>query len=772
MTTAQDVLRIARAELGVKEHPANSNKTKYGRWYGMNGEPWCAMFVSYCFNFAGLPLPITLAKGFAYCPYGVNWFKQQNRLYTTPKVGDVVFFDWAGGRNGAEHVGIVEKVISDQHIVAIEGNTSKTNQNNGGQVMRRDRENCMLGYGRPDYSGVSVFGNTKLSSWSGRYVKLTPQAMKGNDIQAWQTRMVNLGWTLGTDGSSGKGDNGVFGKSSRQALLEFQKVNGLEVDGILGPASFYKSFMVDAGKSESVFVPQPLGGDEVKKPENVQKVHPQGIWIWRLNKIRTDYLDALVNAKCRRVYLKVLDDASAGIFWDDQCNAETIAKFAKRGMEVWGWGYIFDRRTTTDTTAILAAIRKAFDAGIQGFVFDVEKEVENSATHDQLKEILVRARSIIPTGCMGYTSFGNPRFHPEVPWQLLNQVCDLQFPQIYYELFTFGPGAPSAAENKCEVEICLQEHRELGLDKPILPIWASEPGAPHPTSRKELQHYLNAYPGSSVWRATGAGETSQVWNCTYDSQAVPAPPAPASELLYRAKVNDPNPPLNVRSGPGTNFAILARLEQGTALSVKADNNAGWLQITEPAEGWVAKHLTQRLRTTGEKRPVLHLARQNRRDRYGLETLYLSIRNGDFNPIDGISVTSGQPNNLQKFELGSPQNVPGCLYPLPQGEYSVGTVEWANGVGNHKASWGEGLGPVWVAINPHFETRRGGFGFHLDANCPPCPGSAGCVVFRTISDLKKFVRWFADPELAPKHLVVDWGLGSRIHAMANEAALVR
>ncbi len=34
MTTPQKVLEIAAREIGYKEEPPGSNRTKYGRWYG------------------------------------------------------------------------------------------------------------------------------------------------------------------------------------------------------------------------------------------------------------------------------------------------------------------------------------------------------------------------------------------------------------------------------------------------------------------------------------------------------------------------------------------------------------------------------------------------------------------------------------------------------------------------------------------------------------------------------------------------------------------
>ena len=39
MTTAEQILQVARGELGYTESPAGSNKTKYGAWFGLNGSP-------------------------------------------------------------------------------------------------------------------------------------------------------------------------------------------------------------------------------------------------------------------------------------------------------------------------------------------------------------------------------------------------------------------------------------------------------------------------------------------------------------------------------------------------------------------------------------------------------------------------------------------------------------------------------------------------------------------------------------------------------------
>ena len=48
--TAEKVLAVARGELGNTESPAGSNRTKYGKWFGLDGYAWCMMFVMWCFS--------------------------------------------------------------------------------------------------------------------------------------------------------------------------------------------------------------------------------------------------------------------------------------------------------------------------------------------------------------------------------------------------------------------------------------------------------------------------------------------------------------------------------------------------------------------------------------------------------------------------------------------------------------------------------------------------------------------------------------------------
>lgn len=150
MPKASDILAIARAELGYTENPKGSNRTKYGKWFGMNGQPWCMMFVQWCFAQTGASdlLPNTTT---ASCGTMMRAAQAAGCWVTGDyRPGDVVIYDFDGDGT-TDHTGIVESVTASG-VIAIEGNTGSGNDANGGQVQRRPRSNNVIkGAIRPAY---------------------------------------------------------------------------------------------------------------------------------------------------------------------------------------------------------------------------------------------------------------------------------------------------------------------------------------------------------------------------------------------------------------------------------------------------------------------------------------------------------------------------------------------------------------------------------------------------------------------------------------------
>jgi uncharacterized protein YgiM (DUF1202 family) len=62
--------------------------------------------------------------------------------------------------------------------------------------------------------------------------------------------------------------------------------------------------------------------------------------------------------------------------------------------------------------------------------------------------------------------------------------------------------------------------------------------------------------------------------------------------ISQAVVSDPNPPLNVRSNPQTSDSnVVGKLKNNTFVSVVEERD-GWLRITDPVPGWIAKNRTE------------------------------------------------------------------------------------------------------------------------------------------------------------------------------------
>lgn len=178
--TADKVINIALAQVGYLEKSKTAytkntaildemtagagydNYTKYGRdmhkvYPSIMDFPasWCDTFVDWCFYMA---YGITNAKKLLagdfndYTVASAQLYKNKKAWYTTPKVGDQIFF-----KNATRicHTGLVYKVDA-KNVYTIEGNTSSGTGvvANGGAVRKKSYAltySSIAGYGRPNY---------------------------------------------------------------------------------------------------------------------------------------------------------------------------------------------------------------------------------------------------------------------------------------------------------------------------------------------------------------------------------------------------------------------------------------------------------------------------------------------------------------------------------------------------------------------------------------------------------------------------------------------
>lgn len=225
MTTPADVLNIARSYIGLDETPVN--RTKFGAWYGMDGQPWCSMFVSWCLSNAGLPYKV------AYCPAGVALWRGRSRLDRTPNPGDVAFY-WHANMGRYAHTGLVEAVNRDGSFVTIEGNTNAGGSRSGGGVRRLRRQLApKTVFGHPVYDGKGGVGPSDPPDTATPPAKrpMIQKGAKGDLVRVLQAALKAAGFDPGPA-------DGDFGPRTDAAVRAFQGAKGLEVDGQVGPRTW------------------------------------------------------------------------------------------------------------------------------------------------------------------------------------------------------------------------------------------------------------------------------------------------------------------------------------------------------------------------------------------------------------------------------------------------------------------------------------------------------------------------------------------------------
>lgn len=124
-----------------------NNDTIFGKWFGLNNQPWCAMVASKIYFDAGRILevaPKSKSKGFASCDEWLKYLSKNGQLVPVGKAqaGDLVFFQFDNDAQ-PDHVGIVKSNNPDKkYLLIYEGNTSSGlggSQSNGDGFYLRKR---------------------------------------------------------------------------------------------------------------------------------------------------------------------------------------------------------------------------------------------------------------------------------------------------------------------------------------------------------------------------------------------------------------------------------------------------------------------------------------------------------------------------------------------------------------------------------------------------------------------------------------------------------
>lgn len=134
MATGADIVRIALSQNGYHDGQGYDESCKYLDFFGINyGIAYCDVFVSWCYEQAGIPLPkmgTWIRSGSQYCPQSWGYAAARGATLNSWQAypGSQVIFDWTGTGvlGGESHTEIVE-TWHDGWLYTVGGNSGPSN---------------------------------------------------------------------------------------------------------------------------------------------------------------------------------------------------------------------------------------------------------------------------------------------------------------------------------------------------------------------------------------------------------------------------------------------------------------------------------------------------------------------------------------------------------------------------------------------------------------------------------------------------------------------
>lgn len=229
----------AEAKLGLVWSPG-SEATKYTKKYepvfGKGRFSWCAAWVTWNGDLAGLDLPIKDPAPFGYTFALVEAWQQWAiwaNLYHdhdekfVPERGDIVCFDWNQldiddrDTDWEDHIGVFLHMDGEYYVCA-EGNTGNRT------AIKRRKSIQIQGFIRIPHGYVFDKKTVKLPGSEPLESSLLRKGDKGEKVRTMQTLLKTHGYYTGIV-------DGNFGPRTLTAVIAFQAAKGLTPDGIVGP---------------------------------------------------------------------------------------------------------------------------------------------------------------------------------------------------------------------------------------------------------------------------------------------------------------------------------------------------------------------------------------------------------------------------------------------------------------------------------------------------------------------------------------------------------
>lgn len=151
--------------------------------------------------------------------------KDEYKRGLTPKLGAIVCFE-KKGKSG--HVCFVEEIKENGDILT--SNSAYNGRRFFTKTLKK-KKNYKYGIG---YTLQGFIYNPLEFEKAFNLERKLKLKCRGKDVEELQKELKIRGYDLGKYGKNKNGIDGVFGNTTKEAVIKFQKINKLKVDGVVG----------------------------------------------------------------------------------------------------------------------------------------------------------------------------------------------------------------------------------------------------------------------------------------------------------------------------------------------------------------------------------------------------------------------------------------------------------------------------------------------------------------------------------------------------------
>ena len=247
----------------------------------------------------------------------------------------------------------------------------------------------------------------------------------------------------------------------------------------------------------------------------------KGFMIWMIPRAEGGNAEAIASAAksagLSHVLIKIADGPYA-FNVDKTTKIDLIPPVAKalkaKGIQVWGWHYVYGNNPVGEAQI---AIKRVKELGIDGYVIDAEAEYKESGKDVAAKKFMAELRGGLPSLPVALCSYRFPTLHPQLPWKIFLEKCDINMPQVYWQS-AHNPGA--------QLTRTVKEFQAMTPYRPIIPTGpVYKVGDWQPTPKDVIEfmdtarslnltaaNYFEWYYGRVIMRSVWDAIASYNWN--------------------------------------------------------------------------------------------------------------------------------------------------------------------------------------------------------------------------------------------------------------------